>query len=271
MSLPDAYHDLPVWTYDADPHIAELYDQTEDSVDDVEMIRSLLGQERPLRIFEPFCGSGRIFLPLAQDGHYVTGMDCSTSMLQRARAKIEHLPAHVQPRLIHDDVLRGVWPPDQDVTLLGGNCFYCLATESEQELCVELAARSLRPGGHVWIDHDSRLEQLSASLVGPTKPWPEGTCIDGTGVHGASECVAIDSVRNYWYGRRALTVVAPDGQTSVSHWRSQTHFVSAQETQSSLQKHGFRIVRLMDGSGGEAWTAESGRATFWARLESRRP
>ena len=51
--------------YDIEPHIAEIYDQVEIYHDDVELIRKLIGGRGPLRILEPFCGTGRILIPLA--------------------------------------------------------------------------------------------------------------------------------------------------------------------------------------------------------------
>jgi len=55
--------------YDIEPHIAEIYDQVETYTDDLYLIRRLIGGRVPLRILEPFCGTGRILIPLALDGH----------------------------------------------------------------------------------------------------------------------------------------------------------------------------------------------------------
>jgi SAM-dependent methyltransferase len=57
--------------YELDPHIAEVYDQTENYTDDIALILRLLDDTGPLRVFEPFCGTGRILIPLAQTGHAV--------------------------------------------------------------------------------------------------------------------------------------------------------------------------------------------------------
>jgi len=52
--------------YDVEPHIAEIYDQIETHTDDVELIRRLLGGRGPLRILEPFCGTGRIRISMVR-------------------------------------------------------------------------------------------------------------------------------------------------------------------------------------------------------------
>ena len=54
--------------YDVEPHIAEIYDQSETYTDDVELVRNLVDRQGFLRILEPFCGTGRILIPLALDG-----------------------------------------------------------------------------------------------------------------------------------------------------------------------------------------------------------
>jgi hypothetical protein len=65
-----------------DPHVAEFYDQWETEVDDVELIKSLIGGRGPRRILEPFAGTGRIFIPLALDGHAIVTMDRATPLAQ---------------------------------------------------------------------------------------------------------------------------------------------------------------------------------------------
>ena len=135
--------------YDFDPHIAELYDQQETDADDIALIRKLVRDFGPLRILELFCGTGRILIPLAQDGHRVVGLDQAEGMLERAREKICLLPSEVQRRirLRRSDVVTDTWPSGFDLVILGGNCFYELATPQEQENCVISAASSLVAGG----------------------------------------------------------------------------------------------------------------------------
>lgn len=82
--------------YDLEPHIAEIYDQSQTYTDDVDFIRSLMRGRGALRILEPFCGTGRILIPLALDGHALVGVDQAVGMLDRARAKVEQLPEDVQ-------------------------------------------------------------------------------------------------------------------------------------------------------------------------------
>ncbi len=50
-------------------------------------------------VLELACGSGRLLLPLAEDGYEVTGVDTSASMLSLARQKLQRLHASNNSRL----------------------------------------------------------------------------------------------------------------------------------------------------------------------------
>ncbi len=93
--------------YDVDPHVAEIYDSQENYADDVELIRNRMGKRESLRIPEPFCGTGRIVIPLALDGHRVVGLDRAKAMLDGAREEIRLLPHEAQSKttLIRVNVL----------------------------------------------------------------------------------------------------------------------------------------------------------------------
>ncbi len=57
--------------YDLDSHVPEIYDKAETETADVALILRSIGPRTGWHILEPFCGTGRILLPLALDGHTV--------------------------------------------------------------------------------------------------------------------------------------------------------------------------------------------------------
>src|SRR5512135_3511306 len=85
--------------YDIDAHVAEIYDQIEAGTEDVAFILRLAASLGPLKVLEPFCGTGRVLLPLAQAGHTVTGLDSSAAMLERASVKARRLPEDARQRI----------------------------------------------------------------------------------------------------------------------------------------------------------------------------
>lgn len=86
-------------SYDADTHLAEFYDLKETQTNDVTLIRKLLSGQGPLRIFELCCGTGRILLPLAADGHQMVGIDSSQTMLDRLKGKLAAHPPELRQRV----------------------------------------------------------------------------------------------------------------------------------------------------------------------------
>ena len=73
--------------YDMHKHIPEIYDQIEDETHDIKFIIDLIKDKNIENILEPFCGNGRIMLPLAEAGYEVCGMDLSINMLNHFKKK----------------------------------------------------------------------------------------------------------------------------------------------------------------------------------------
>jgi SAM-dependent methyltransferase len=256
--------------YSVDSHIAEVYDLCVMETDDVELIRRLIGGQAGLRILEPFTGTGRILLPLALDGHVVTGIDQAHGMIAQARKKAASLPLEAQQRvmLVEADVIFSAWPAGFDLVILGGNCFYELATPEEQAQCVRLAAAALKPGGHVFIDNDHMEGELDPSWqdVGvPKKRGIKGLCADGSRVESFMETTWFDAPRRLVRFRRWTEITAPDGRKTIREYVQQKHPVSAGEVRSWLEQSGFVIEHLFGNRRGTPYTENSGRAIFWAR------
>jgi SAM-dependent methyltransferase len=255
--------------YDVEPHIAEIYDQIETYTDDIELIRRLIGERGPLRILEPFCGTGRILTPLALDGHALVGLDQAQGMLARARVKIALLPAEVQARitLSEADVTSAEWPQSFDLVILGGNCFYELATPQEQEKCIISAAASLHPGGYVYVDNSHMEGDLDESWRSPgvSQGFPMGTCADGTRVASTKETIWYDVPHRLVRFRRGTTVTLPDGNTIRKEYVQQKHPVSTVEVQMWLEAHGFLVEQMYGDRAGNPYTEAADRAIFWAR------
>jgi SAM-dependent methyltransferase len=255
--------------YDIEPHIAEIYDLQETYGDDVELVRKLIGGRGPLRILEPFCGTGRIVIPLAFDGHEVVGLDQAKGMLDRARRKVGQLPEQVQRRisLYKADVTADEWPVDLDLVVLGGNCLYELATPEEQENCIASAATSLHSGGHVYIDNDHMEGELDESWhhSGVKQGFPTGVCSDGTRVESTTETIWSDVPRRLARFRRCTKVTLPDGSVIENEYVQQKHPVSKTEVQQWLGKNGFTLKQVYGDRTGNPYNEESPRAIFWAK------
>lgn len=261
--------------YDIEPHVAEIYDSQENYINDmndVELIRNLIGKRKSLRILEPFCGTGRIFIPLALDGHCAVGLDQAKVMLDRVQEKIYLLPYEVQSKikLIRVNVLNADWPGDFDLVILGANCLYELATPEEQEECILRASTSLRPGGYIYLDNNHMEGTLHASwqqLDIDEKAWPTGTCEDGTYVQTQRERIWFDIAQRLVRYRRRTIITFPDGNIKTEEYLMQCHPPSKVEMQTWLEKYGFVVEQIFGDRAGNPYTETSNRAIFWAKKD----
>jgi SAM-dependent methyltransferase len=264
--LSSMAHNPPI--YD-NPHIAELYDQLETHTHDIELIRRLIAGEGPLKILEPFCGTGRILIPLAVEGHQLTGMDQAAAMLGRARMKASGLPAEVQERvtLFAADVVNSDWPRGYELVILGGNCLYELAAPEEQARVMANAAASLKKGGWIYVDNDHMEGELEPSWreSGVQSAYPQGVCADGTVLESDWETVWNDAPNRLARFKRRMKISYPDGREETLEFIQQKHPVSKGEVQDWLKENRFTILQVFGDWDGRQYSDESGRAIFWAR------
>lgn len=254
--------------YDLDPHIAEWYDATETYTDDVELIRHLLEGRGALRILEPFCGTGRILIPIALDGHEIVGLDEAKTMLDQAGAKVAGLAEDVRRRIMLNraDVTADVWPAGFDLVVLGGNCLYELATPEEQEGCIASAAASLKSGGCLYLDNDHMEGELDETWRQPGRHKAvDWTCADGSRLERFGETIWYDAPLRLWRSRQCWRVTSPTGEVAETEFIQQKHPVSVVEQQDWLEKHGFVIQHLYGGRDRSSYAEASDRAILWAR------
>jgi SAM-dependent methyltransferase len=256
-------------------YTAEIYDISEDYVDDIALIRELLAGRADLAILEPFCGSGRIMIPLLHDGHRVHGLDCDDAMIRRAQEKIDQLHAETASRatISRMDAVDEDWPGGFDLVILGANCFYQLGSAEEQEAMIRKAARSLRPGGWLYIENDNMEGGLADSwcrLDDKPRPWkfPRGTCRDGTMVRSLIQVVHFDKNARLRRARRQILLEKADGTRMASDWYTvQTHPAGAADITEWLEQHNFEIIGKYRSTDRSPYQPGCPRAIFWARLD----
>jgi SAM-dependent methyltransferase len=261
----------PYNVYDIDEHVAELYDQQITDSADLAFIRGLIAQHAPgrrLRILEPFCGSGRLLLPLAQDGHTLTGLEQSQGMLGLARRKAAALPPEVQARItLHEmDVTRKAWPAGNDLLILAGNCFYELGEPVQQEGLIRTALDALNPGGWLLVDNDHMEGELPPSWTStaPHPAFPSGVCADGARLESTMQTVAFDGPRRLACFKRITRVTWPDGRVEVKERMQQKHPVSMAEVRDWIEYHTFLLNACWGDHSGAPFTPDAPRAIFLA-------
>jgi 2-polyprenyl-3-methyl-5-hydroxy-6-metoxy-1,4-benzoquinol methylase len=69
---------------------ANIYDGLNTFLSDLQFYKDWMPKFENAEILELCCGSGRLTIPLAKDGHNIAGVDNSKSMLEQAKTKAQH-------------------------------------------------------------------------------------------------------------------------------------------------------------------------------------
>lgn len=104
-------------------------------------------------LLELMCGTGRVLLPLAAEGHTLTGVDISPAMLHIAAARLQASDVSAQVTLIEGDV-RSLSLPEQHFALafVAVNSFMHLEAVRDQLACLSNVRRALTRRGLLVLD-----------------------------------------------------------------------------------------------------------------------
>ena len=66
---------------------ANIYDGMNTHLNDLPFYKKWLPKNKEKRILELCCGTGRLTIPIAEEGYAICGVDFTPSMLEKAKAK----------------------------------------------------------------------------------------------------------------------------------------------------------------------------------------
>jgi SAM-dependent methyltransferase len=140
---------------------------------DVNFYRSLATEllDGPGSVLEMACGSGRITLGLAREGHRVLAMDVAPAMLERARGRMRRAGRVTRDRvsLVRADMRRFAFTRRFPLVVSAFNSLEHLYTRVELAACLACVRDHLEPGGHLVFDvQNPDLRWLSRD---PAKRW----------------------------------------------------------------------------------------------------
>lgn len=126
--------------------------------EDVEFYVSLVRRLQPRKVLELGCGTGRITLPLAEQGAQlafdVTGLDSQAEMLETAKKRLLEAPPKVRERLrlIQGDMR--TWQSESafDLIVIPCSSISHLLTLQDQLTVWNQCRRNLRPGGRFVVE-----------------------------------------------------------------------------------------------------------------------
>src|SRR5258708_29428770 len=98
-------------------------------------------------LLELACGSGRLLLPLAREGHTLTGVDTSERMLALAQARLqeEHLSSRLT--LVQQDMCTLRLPQKYNLAFIALCSFAHLTTPKPQQQALAAVRAPLTKGG----------------------------------------------------------------------------------------------------------------------------
>ena len=75
---------------------ANIYDGMNTHIDDLQFYKRWLPGNKAADILELCCGTGRLTIPIAQDGYNISGVDYTPSMLEQARLKASEAELEIE-------------------------------------------------------------------------------------------------------------------------------------------------------------------------------
>ncbi len=135
----------------------------------------------PARVLEVACGTGRVSIPLSDDGCEVTGIDASSAMIEVARTK----RAGGSPRWVLADMRSFDLGRRFDLVLIPAHSFQFMTTAGDQVATLRAVRRHLDAGSRLVVHLDRPEAGWLASL--PLEPaQPESREVGGARVDPAT-------------------------------------------------------------------------------------
>ncbi len=197
-------------------------------------------------VLELGCGTGRVLIPIAADGHPCVGLDLSDPMLAEARRKADGEGVVVE--WVHDDMRAFDLGRTFDLIVIAGNSLLHLHDINSLVGCLTSVRRHLAPGGRLVLDVFNPSVRLLSDADGSRRPRPGMSFIDPdrgeVHVEVAEHYDAADQVtRGTWF---LSTGAEPDFLALPLEIRS----IFPQELALLLDRVGLRLVeRFGDWSG----------------------
>ncbi|MCP4154972.1 MAG: class I SAM-dependent methyltransferase, partial [bacterium] len=154
------------WYEDLFDNYAETYDResfTHGTPGEVDFIEKETAFDKSLSILDIGCGTGRHAVELAKRGYQITGVDLSTSQIDKARAKAKAAGLDIE-FLIKDARAPGFNEQFDVAIMICEGAFPLMETDEMNFQILENAANALKPGGKFIFTTLSVLFALSHSL-----------------------------------------------------------------------------------------------------------
>lgn len=199
-------------------------------------------------VLELGCGTGRVLLPLAQEGQSVVGLDLSEAMLARCCAKLENERPDVRGRvrLVRADMSSFDLGEKFRLVLIPFRPFQHLLEVEEQVACLRCVARHLAPGGQLILDlfQTDPHRMNDSAFLQESDPHLEASLPDGRTVRLTERIRAFHRAEQRNDVEMFYNITHPDGRTERLVFAFTVRYFFRYEVEHLLARCGFRIVEL---------------------------
>ncbi|HTD63705.1 MAG TPA: class I SAM-dependent methyltransferase [Verrucomicrobiae bacterium] len=215
-------------------------------------------------ILELGCGTGRITVPIAQEGHHIVGLDRSAAMLERAERRARR--ADVEVRWVEGDMRAFSFNEAFALVFVALNSFLMLDPD-DRWACLARVREHMAPRGRVAIDVFQPDPQTIAGLDGAVvDEWERVDPETGRAVRKFSSSHAnVDGVtQRFWYDE-----TADDGAVHRIGGTMALHYLYRRETELLFSEAGFIIETLHGDYDGNPADASSPKLLVVAKRRER--
>jgi ubiquinone/menaquinone biosynthesis C-methylase UbiE len=226
--------------YRPSAHLYDL-DPREITRDDIAFYRSK-ARESGGRVLELGCGTGRVCIPLAEDGNEIWALDLSEEMLAQLRGKLKHFsPAAVQRLHIVQSSMAGFDLGRKfDLIIVPFRAFQALSEKHEREACLECIGEHLSQRGRFIMHVFKPKGVFDESWVQPESfDWEVTDPRTGKRVRRYERRKKIDLERQVLYVDLIYRIEG--SSEDIVEPLAVSYFLEDQ-MRSLLQRHGFKIV-----------------------------
>ena len=129
---------------------AHIYDGLNTFLSDLQFYKKWLPTNKDVRILELCCGTGRLTIPIAQEGYDICGVDYTPSMLEHAKRKA--IEAGLKIDFIEADIRTLDLQEKFDLIFIPFNSIHHLYRNEDLFKALECVKNHLREGGLFLLD-----------------------------------------------------------------------------------------------------------------------
>jgi SAM-dependent methyltransferase len=192
-------------------------------------------------VLEIGCGTGRMTIPLAQNGLEITGLDAVVAMLERAKVKAGDLPIE----WVEADARSFHLGRQFALIFESGSVFMHMLTRADQEAFLDRVSAHLAPGGRfvfsLFFPHPDLLTSEPEEKEWFTYQDESGRTVKVSGTEFYDELRQVKIETAY---RR---IQGPDGDETVLIAPLSLRYTFPQEIEALLDQAGFNILERYGG------------------------